>query len=41
MPYKIEHHAGENYFYLSNLDEEKMQLPVNGKILKTYNLDGI
>ena len=41
MPYKIEDYTGENSFYLSNLDEEKMQLPVNGKILKTYNLDGI
>jgi hypothetical protein len=40
MPYKIEDVAGTNSFYLSHLDGEMLQLPVNGKTLKYYYYDG-
>ena len=39
--YKIKEVAGLNTFYLSHLDGEKLQLPINGQHLKTYYSDGI
>jgi hypothetical protein len=40
-PYKIEDIAGNNSFYLSHLDGERLPLPVNGKILKMFYEDNI
>jgi hypothetical protein len=39
-PFIIESVAGTNYFYLSQLDGERLPLPMNGQILELYYLDG-
>jgi hypothetical protein len=35
-PYKIDDVAGNNSFYLSHIDGERLPLSVNGKVLKMF-----
>ena len=36
VPYIIDEVAGKNYFYLNDLEGERLSLPVNGFLLKMF-----
>ena len=40
-PYAIHDVAGDNSFYISDMDGEKQRLPVNGQILKLFFSENI
>ena len=40
-PYIIHDVAGDNSFYLNDMDGEKQSLPVNGQILKLFFSENI
>jgi hypothetical protein len=39
-PFRIEDKVGAHSFCLSDMNEEKLHLPMNGQILKLYFFDG-